>query len=338
MDPHPPTLSDVAARAGVSLATASRVLNGSERTVKPDLRQRVISAAAELGYSTNVQAQAVARGRSTTVALVVGDIADPYFAGISRGVIDVARERGLVVTISSTGPYDGDSGVSREGELLAALRRQRPCAVVFAGTRVVGEPTDITASDRTAVIGGGAPHVRTVRVDNRGGALALARELTSRGYREFTVLAGPNELITVRDRVEGFREHVPDAQVVSTEFSRAGGYRAMCQLLDSGFLAECVFAVADVMALGAMAALRERGYEPGRDMAVAGFDDIPLVSDVTPALTSVSLPLYQIGAQALELALADDTVRESALIPAHVRIRASTPGVENVREPRRSCA
>jgi len=319
-----PTLTDVAAHAGVSLATASRALNGSARKVNPELQERVLASARTLGYSANVQAQAVARGTSNVVALVVGDIADPYFASISSGVVRVADERGLVVTITATGPYAGPESTAREEAALDALRGQRPRAVVLAGSRVVGTDTRPGDSGRVAAIGSGAPGLRTVDVDNRGGAAALATGLLALGYRDVAVLAGPEELVTVRDRVDGFRSVLPSARVVHAEFTREGGHRAMTALLTAGERPDCVFAVSDVMAIGAMAALREAGIVPGEGIGVAGFDDIPLVADVTPALTSVALPLADIGARALELALADDP-SPAEPVPAEVRLRASTP-------------
>lgn len=328
MSENAPTLSDVAAHAGVSLATASRAVNGSARTVNAELQERVHAAARELGYSANIQAQAVARGTSTVVALVVGDIADPYFAAIASGVVRVADERGLIVTITATGRDGGVPRVAREEAALAALRGHRPRAIILASSRVVGAETAAAGLDRIAVIGGGAPALRTVAVDNHGGAAALARELVGLGYRDFAVIAGPEELVTVRDRVDGFRSVAPSAAVRYVEFSREGGHRAMLELLEAGIRPECVFAVTDVMALGAMAALREAGLTPGRDIAVAGFDDLPLVADVSPALTSVALPLADIGAHALELALAESsesTGDRTAPTAPVVRVRESTP-------------
>ncbi|MFP3464597.1 LacI family DNA-binding transcriptional regulator [Leifsonia sp. SIMBA_070] len=326
MNERAPTLSEVAEHAGVSLATASRALNGSTRTVNPELRERVLASAVALGYSANLQAQAVARGTSNVVALVVGDIADPYFAAIASGVVRVADERGLVVTISATGPYVGDASVEREKSALTALRGQRPRAVVLASSRVVGAPTSELPSRRVAVIGGGASEFATIDVDNRGGAAALATELRALGYRDFAILAGPEELVTVRDRVEGFRSVVPSSSVIHAEFSREGAERATADLLASGERPECIFAVSDVMALGVMAALRKAGIAPGTEIAVAGFDDIPLVADVTPALTSVALPLADIGARALDLALSGHTdASASTAAAAQVRLRASTP-------------
>lgn len=130
-----PTLSDVAEHAGVSLATASRALNGSVRQVGPDLKAKVIESANALGYSVNAHAQAVAKGASGTVALVVGDISDPYFSSIAAGVVRESRSHGLAVTLNGleTSPV-GDSG-DRERALIASLQAQRPRAVIVAAGR-----------------------------------------------------------------------------------------------------------------------------------------------------------------------------------------------------------
>ena len=349
------TLTQVAAHAGVSLATASRALNGSARKVNPELQARVLASAAALGYSANVQAQAVARGTTNTVAVVVGDIADPYFSSIASGIIRVADERGLIVTITAT-----EADAAREAATLVALKGQRPRAVIVAGSRRLGSADGDAAAElaaierggaRVALIGAAAPGLRSVPVQNREGAAALAMALTERGYADFVVLAGPDDLLTARERTAGFLDVAPDARVVHGAFSRDGGYETMDALLASGELGTaqhtrtaqhtgaaqhtgpaasprpvCVFAVTDVMAVGAMAALRDHGIEPGTDVAVAGFDDIPLVRDVTPSLTTVALPLASIGARALELALADD---QDALLAepfsGTVIVRASTP-------------
>lgn len=310
------TLLDVARRAGVSLATASRAFNGSStRTVREDLRLRVLQAAAELDYTANAQAQAMARGRTNVVGLLVHDVADPYFSTIASGVMAAAAEHGLLLTMAST--------LRRpESELqhVAALRGQRARAVILAGSRV-DDPevtrrlgNDLTAFEqaggRVAVISQKRLPVDTVLVENRVGARELVTRLVEQGYRDFAVLAGPAPLLTSTDRLAGFREGVrraaaslPADDVVRGDFTRDGGYDAMSRLLDAGTRAQCVLAVNDVMAVGAMAAVRERGMSLPDDMAVAGFDDIVTLRDVTPGLTTVRLPLERIGAMALELVL-----------------------------------
>jgi LacI family transcriptional regulator len=331
------TLADVAAHARVSLATASRALNGSTRKVNAELRDRVLASAAELRYTANAQAQAVARGTSRTVAVVLGDIADPYFAAIAAGVIRVAEERSYVVTMAATGA-DAD----RELSTLATLTGQRPHVLIMAGSRQTDEAVnarslrELTALEamggRVVFIGSGPESFRCVHVQNREGGAALADALVEVGYRDFAVLAGPDSLMTPTLRAEGFIEVLDGrglspqpGMVVNGAFSRDGGYRSTLELLASGARSECIFAVTDVMAVGAMAALREHGLDPGRDIAVAGFDDIETLQDVTPGLSTVSLPLAQIGARALELALAEEGQGDDTPIVGRVVLRASTP-------------
>lgn len=331
-----PTLADVARHAGVSLATASRALNGSTRIVNPELKAKVEASARELHYTANVQAQAVARGTSRTVALVLGDIADPYFSAVAAGVADAAARHRLVVTMATAGTEP-----EHVVETIAALRGQRPTAVIVVGSRYVDEVTEAAIAEelrgveaqggRVALIGAQANGFRVVPVLNADGASALADALVERGYSDFAVLAGPSSLTTPADRTRGFLAglaghgiHPDPASIVNGGFSRQAGYRDMIALLDAGMRPQCVFAVTDVMALGAMTAMRERGLTPGADIAVAGFDDIEVLQDVVPSLTTVSLPLRELGERSLEVALAD---APSELEPfrGEVTLRDSTP-------------
>ncbi|MCP2369590.1 LacI family transcriptional regulator [Agromyces terreus] len=340
----PATLHDVAREAGVSLATASRSLNGSARKVNEEYRERVLAAAAKLGYTPNLSAQAVARGTSTTVALLVADIADPYFSSLAAGVVGAAGDDRLIVTMAET---KRDS--ARELELVRAMRGQRPRVMILAGSRDIGDPNaaaleaELTAYEQT---GGRAVFVsesdlpfRTLPLANRAGGRDLAVALHELGYRRFTALAGPETLRTAHDRIAGFAEglasvgaQLPADRLVRSSFTRDGGYDAMRRLLEAGIGdTQLVFALNDVMAMGAMSAIRDAGLEPGRDLAVAGFDDIPTVRDVTPRLTSVRMPLERIGEQALRLALEDGADAASARasstdVSTEVVLRESTPG------------
>ncbi len=337
MTPSTVTLSDVARHAGVSLATASRALNGSMRTVNAELKARVEASARELHYTANAQAQAVARGTSRTVSLVLGDIADPYFSAIAAGVMDAAGSRGLIVTMSSAGTEP-----EHVVQTIAALRGQRPAAVIVAGSRFVDERTEAAIAQElraveeqggsVVLIGARTSGFRAVPVLNAEGASALAGALVDRGHRDFAVLAGPAGLTTAAERVAGFlaglRAHdirPPESAVVVGGFSRDAGYRDMLGLLDAGIRPGCVFAVTDVMAVGAMTAMRERGLTPGRDIAVAGFDDIEMLQDVVPSLTTVALPLRELGKRSLELALGADDGVAGEPIGGTVMLRDSTP-------------
>jgi LacI family transcriptional regulator len=332
------TLAEVAQRAEVSLATASRALNGSTRQVTQVLRERVLAAAKELHYTPHGPAQAVARGTSQFVALVVGDIADPYFSSIAAGLSREADRRGLTVAIAPTG-----ADAEREVAVIAALRSQRLRAVVLAPSRTKNADFSARAQDlmtQMARAGAGVGYLggetspapdaplRMLRVSGRTASGDLARALVDIGYRSFAVLTGPPELATPAERAEGFAAALREAGVdeplmISGPLSRAGGHRATRRLLADGPRPQCVFAVTDMMAVGAMAALREHGLDPGVDLAVAGFDDLELLQDLRPSLTTVALPLSTIGESLLRLALDGE---DPGTVLGEVRLRESTPG------------
>jgi LacI family transcriptional regulator len=326
-----PTLYDVAREAGVSLATASRALNGSTRVVKPEYRERVLAAATRLGYTANLPAQAVARGASTTVALVVSDISDPYFAAIAAGVIRAAEADGLVVTIAVTNRV-----ASRELELVKMLRGQRPRAIVLAGSRLTSGASEQAlvaelegyraGGGRVAIISQRGLPFDTVEIDNTGGARELALAAVSLGYRGFAILAGPSDLVTARDRSTAFAEQLPSAPlaVLHSDFTRDAGYAAMSSLIDAGLTdVDFVFAVNDVMAIGALTALRDHQISVPQRVALAGFDDVATARDVSPTLTTVHVDLEDAGAAAVALALGDE---QFVSVPTSVVLRESTPG------------
>src|ERR1700683_5369251 len=210
MTPQKVTLQDVADRAGVSLTTASRVVNDGSRRVGRLLVDRVHQAVAELGYTANLQARAVATGQSTMVGVVVHDIADPYFSSIAAGLIEVAEARHLLVCMSSTSATE-----AAEREYVALMRAQRARAVILIGSRsddaaareaLRAEIAAFTASGGRAVaVGQDLLGVDTILPENAAGAQALAQAMVALGHRRFAVLAGPRGLLTARDRLGGFR-------------------------------------------------------------------------------------------------------------------------------------
>ncbi len=333
------TLQDVADHAGVSLTTASRVLNEGSRRAGRLLAERVNTAVAELGYTANLQARAVATGQSTMVGVVVHDIADPYFSSIASGLIEVADARGLLVCISSTAATE-----AAEREYVALMHAQRARAVILIGSRSDDAPArdglraEIAAftrvGGRAVCVGQNLLGVDTILPENAAGADALARALVALGHRRFAVLAGPRGLLTARDRLDGFRAglqawsvHLDPAQVIHGAFTRDGGYEAISAILAAGEpLPDCVFAVTDVMAVGALARLRAGGIEVPGGIAVAGFDDILTLRDVYPPLTTVRLPLKRMGQMAADLALSDPVPDRPRVlpVPGEVILRDST--------------
>ena len=328
-----PTLHDVARQAGVSLATASRVLNGSTRKVADAFRVRVEDAAGKLGYTANASAQATARGTSAVIGLLVADIADPYFGLIAAGVAQGADEYGLIVTIAVT-----ERDAARERAIIRTLRGQRPRGLILAASRD-GEDEE-TADElerfeslggRVVTFGSDVPVGRSVHIDNHGGARMLGAEMGSLGYRSAIVLAAVDGVRTSDDRIAGFTEGFAERggaveRIVRGTFRRESGLESMARVLADGVRpGTLVFGMSDVIAIGAMAAIRGAGREVGTDIAVCGFDDVPASLDVTPSLTTVRVPLTAIGYQAFRATV--EAEWESDVPPLDVVVRASTPEV-----------
>lgn len=310
------TLVDVAAHAKVSLATASRVLNGSARTPAEDIANRVRQSALQLGYVANAQAQALARSATGLIGLVVHDIADPYFSSITRGAQRHAGSLRSQVLLAGA-----ERDEQAELAAVAAFVTYRTDAIILAGSRRE-QPDDELATElgrytanggRVVTLGPSTiPHARHLDIGNRQGAADLVSALLERGVTEFGILAGPAEVSTALRRTEGYLDALTAAglrprAVVHGDFNRDGGYAAAVDLwrehgdhVDNRL---CLLAVNDVMAMGAVAGLRSLGLSVPRDVQVAGFDDIPPLRDFTPGLSTVRLPLERIGELAVELAM-----------------------------------
>jgi LacI family transcriptional regulator len=349
--PQRVTLQDVADQAGVSLTTASRVVNDGSRKVGKGLADRVHKAVADLGYTANLQARAVATGQSTMIGVALRDISDPYFSSIAAGLIEAAESRRLLVCMTSTAAHE-----EAEREYVALMRAQRARAVVLVGSRsdntaareaLRAELDAFTRSGgRAACIGQDLLGVDTVLPENRAGAEALARALAALGHRRFAVLAGPRSLLTGQERTNGFSDGLEawsvaldPARVVHGDLSRDGGYQSMSEILAAGEpLPDCVFAVSDIMAVGALARLRAAGIDVPGDIALAGFDDISTLRDVYPPLTTVRLPLKRLGEIAARLVLGDDAPSRPRVVPVpgEVVLRDSTrPHPPAARPPAR---
>ncbi|WP_082357807.1 LacI family DNA-binding transcriptional regulator [Arthrobacter alpinus] len=347
----PVKLSEVARHAGVSLATASRVLNGSARTPAADIAERVQAAALELGYVANAQAQALARSATGLFGLVVHDIADPYFSAIAHGVQQVALTSRRQVLLAST-----DIGEDAELTAVNAFISYRTDAIILAASRRETEDPRLSKAlaqyiangGRVVALGGTSiPGARSVHVDNVAGSRELVEVLAHQGVNRFAILAGPPERNTARSRVSGFLQALNDlgqspAVLIHGSFDSQGGYQATLECLDSlgikgdsspdslrgddsgnvGAQPLCILAANDVMALGAMTALRSRGLRVPEDVQVAGFDDIPTLRDHSPGLTTYRLPLERIGELAAELALSPDA-NATAHVTGQVILRES---------------
>jgi len=340
------TLKHIAELAGVSPTTASRVLNGSDRIPRRDIAERVRRVAEELGYIPNAQAQSLARAKTGLLGIVVHDIADPYFSMIARGIQMASENHSKVTLLASTARTP--SGECKAVEMLAARRAD---AIILVGSRREGNEynrDNVRLLDslkrycdnggKVAVVGqkliGDSDYsdIKTLVLPNESLACQLASMLVMSGLQQFFIITGPRGLKTADDRAHGFRRglseyNIEPEKIIHTQFSRDGGFNAASQLPES-ILAEedrCVFATSDVLAMGLIAGIRERGFDVPKHVKVAGFDDIETLRDFYPALSTARLPLGNIGIAAVNLALREEGLMTTdRSISGDIIIRQST--------------
>jgi DNA-binding LacI/PurR family transcriptional regulator len=332
-----PTLEQVAALAGVSRATVSRVVNGSPK-VSPVVRAQVERAVAKLGYVPNRAARALVTRRADSVALVVSEpharfFSEPFFAGMVRGVSAALAETGvqLVLLIAQGLPDRGRVeryvvGGHVDGVLLASLHGDDPLpgALERAGVPavLVGRPA------------GTAP-ASYVDADNRGGARKAVDHLAGLARRRIATIAGPQDMGVGLDRLEGYREGLAaaglaadDDLVEAGDFTEEGGAAAMERLLRRpGRPVDAVFAASDLMAAGALRALRAAGRRVPEDVAVVGFEDSAVARYAQPPLTTVRQPIEEMGRQATRLLLAKVAGQAGGMhliLDVELVVRAST--------------
>ncbi|WP_407675437.1 LacI family DNA-binding transcriptional regulator [Peterkaempfera griseoplana] len=342
----------MAERAGVSTATVSRVLNRNY-PVAQETRERVESAMRELGYVVNAHARALAGASNRTVGIIVSEIVDPFFAFIARGVEREAARTGRLCLVCCT---EGDP--KRELAFVDLLHEQRADAVVLVGGSIADRTytAELTRRAQELHAGGaslvlcGRPSLggrvpaAAVEYDNEGGAFAITDHLLNQGHERILYLGGPPGVSTTRDRLAGYRRAhelrgvAPDDDLVHTgAFSRGFGYRTMRDLLRRRRDFTAVFAANDIVAAGVAQALEEAGVRIPGEVSLVGYDDVPVAEEMRPRLTTVHIPLEEMGRQALRLALPsedDDDWRAPSTgvlrLGTHIVVRESvaprTPG------------
>jgi LacI family transcriptional regulator len=332
------TIRDVARQAGVSVATVSRVLNGTAR-VADGTRQRILDAARQLHYQPHAAARSLSLRRTNAVGVVLPDLHGEFFSELLRGIDTTAQRAGLHLLVSSS--HHDRTGIA------AALHAMRGRvdgllvmtpdldAAALAESLPAGIPVVLVSCD---VPGG---DVDVLWIDNVGGAHAVVRHLLALGHRRIAHVGGSPQHLDARMRRQGWQDALrtagvepDDALVAEGDFTEEGGWRATLSLLARSHVPTAVFAASDAMAVGVMGALREHGVCVPGDVSVVGFDDIALARYVTPPLTTVRVAADRLGARATELllgragaerpppAVSDAPRRE--LLPAELVTRAST--------------
>ncbi|EKX64453.1 LacI family transcriptional regulator [Streptomyces ipomoeae] len=315
---RPSTIRDVAAKAGVSVATVSRTLAGNY-PVSAETRARVMAAVESLHYVVNVHAKALSGRVAGPVALVIKDITGPSLAHVAAGVEQEAADRGRLSLVCAT--HDDPA---REDDLVQLMREQHAAAVVLVGGAVQDEAyqrrmseyaTALDAAGSRLVLVGRPPlpgnlPVTVVGYDNRGGAFQATDHLLTAGHRRVLFLGGVTHLSTSEQRRDGFRHALRAHDVEYREeldlpgpYTRVSGYQRTREALAAGLEFTAVFAGTDMVATGALAALREAGLDVPGDVSLVGFDDVPFAADLSPALTTVRVPYEDLGRTAVRLAL-----------------------------------
>jgi LacI family transcriptional regulator len=313
------TIRDVAEQAGVSVASVSRVLSGNY-PVSETLRRRVMKVVQDLDYVTNAHARSLAGGGTPTVAILINNIIGAAFAHVAKGVEGAASMRGWLSLVGTTG-----DDPERELALVNLMRQQGVAAVVLLGGAYDYDEYQLrmarfarsldAAGSHLALVGrppleGNVP-ATTVDYDNEGGSYAMASHLLSAGHRRVLVLPGHAELTTAQGRLgaarrafEAYGLPFDPGLVLHGPYDYEHGYDAVEEALHRGLDFTAVLAGTDVVAAGAMQALRAAGLRVPEDISVVGYDDIPLASQLTPQLTTVHVPYEEMGRAALR-AVAD---------------------------------
>jgi len=326
------SIRDVARAAGVSTATVSHVINNT-RFVSEEVRARVLEAVERCGYYPNAHARSLASGRSQTLGLLISDISNPFFPELVKAIETAAFERDYDVVLSNTN-YDPE----RTSRYVRRMIERKVAGVALMTSELDGELVKELARREVSVVfldlGEPGVHMSNLRVDYETGIEEAIRHLASLGHREIGFVSGPAHLRSAARRLEAFRaslrRHMPEApeRIWQGDFKLAGGREAARGMLASKELPTAVVAANDLMALGAMAELRAAGLQLPREVSVVGFDDIAFAALAEPPLTTVRLPLADLGRRAVE-ALVETINHPEQLgteihVPTHLVTRGST--------------
>lgn len=339
-----PTINDIAKRVGLSKASVSRALNGKQ-DVDPATRKRVLNLAEQMGYVPSASARALSNGRSNSLGLLVPTLTWPWILEVLRGVADEIEPSGYSLILYTT--TDGAnserafmSQVVPAGAVDGLVLVIPPGMVDYIGRLAKAGPPVVVVDDR-----GFYPEFPTVATTNVDGGRAATRHLIERGAQRVAMLNGPLDFGCDRDRLEGYKSALKQAglkfdpkRVANADFTEAGGALAMSKLLETDPRLDAVFVANDIMAYGAMRALRTAGRRVPDDVAVVGFDDIPASALTHPPLTTVRQPLYEMGRTAASMVMAavrGESIAKRVELPTSLIIRDSTGKRESSGKPSR---
>ncbi len=300
------TIREVARRAGVSAATVSRVINANPR-VSEDTREKVYSAIRRLGYVPNAMARGLPLGKTHTIGLIVPEIADGFFSQLIRGADEAAVKSGFHLLVSTFHSHRNDEEVSfrlmSEGRVDGLVLMDPTLSEDFLTESHRSRFPIVVLCKKVKYT-----NCRYIVIDDVKGAYQAVVHLIRHGYKRIATIRGPEDNYDASQRLTGYKTalkdyNIPlkDEYIVDGNFRWEGGESAMHTLLDLSDPPDAVFAANDSMAIGAMEVVKKRGLSVPQDVAIIGFDDIELARLVTPPLTTVHLPVYELGAMAINM-------------------------------------
>src|SRR5574339_469434 len=300
------TIREVAESAGVSYATVSHVINNT-RVVSQETRERVLAAMAALDYRPNALARSLRQGKTNTIGLVLPDSANPFFAEISRSIEDDAFKKGYSVFLCNT-----ELDTERELFYVDVLSKKQVDGIIFVAAGDQADSLDFLVQRNMPVvmIDRDVPNVQVDAVlsDNQLGGYLATRHLLELGHTRIACIAGTSSITPSAERLIGYRRALEEAGLPYDEkLIVRGDYHAQSGLELTHFILKmdsrptAIFALNDLMALGALRAAAEAGYSVPRDLAVVGYDDLELAHFTNPPLTTIAQPKKEIGVQAIHL-------------------------------------
>lgn len=307
------TIKDIAKMCGVSITTVSRTINGRAQGVGAETRQRILDAVEQSGYQPNQIARSMITKKTNTMALVIPDVCNPFFAELARGVGDACAEAGYHLFLCNT-----DSSAQQEVGQVQFLRERLVDGIILTTQNAVEENDfirDFIAQDYPFVLVEryvkGVECPLQVTLDNRGGIELLVDHLVEQGHRRIAYVNGPQQAVNAALRYEGYRRalerhHLPfDAALVAEgDYKMQTGYDATKQLLEQQKERFTALLLAnDLMAIGACNAIADMGLSVPQDLSVVGFDNLPLTGMVQPRVTTAGVSINQLGHTAAELLL-----------------------------------
>ena len=329
------TMREVAALAGVSIATVSKVINGKDQRISQATRDKIRQVIKEHGYVTNRIASSMVTKQTKTLGLVIPDISNPFFPDLARGVEDGANKRGYTLILCNS-----DNDLRKEEAYLEMLQEKMVDGIIFtaSGGRTALSPsmtrmvTPVVCVDREIV---GLALEGKIVVDNRRGATDAVVFLGQRGYKRILHISGPMSAKTARDRYQGYLDghrqlgvNPPERHLWEGTYSSQWGQQAMEEILAGREPLDSVFCGNDLIALGAYKALHAAGLDIPGDVGIVGFDDIAMAQMVTPELTTVRQPAYAMGWQAAELLIdsinGEHRQQREVVLPTQLIRRGST--------------